>query len=58
MGDAYPTLAKLARKYLAVQGSSAALERLCSSGGTAVTEKRNQIGGEKAAEKSYFCTRT
>lgn len=46
----YPTLAKLSGKYLAVQGSSAPLERLFSVGGAAISEKRKNMGGETAAD--------
>ena len=38
----FPTVAKLSRKYLAVQASSAASERLFSGGNT-ITEKRNRL---------------
>lgn len=47
---AYPTVAKLARKYLAVQGSSVALERMFCVDRTAIAEKRGQMDGEKAAD--------
>lgn len=49
---AYPTVAKIARKYLAVQASSAASERLFSVDGNtvAVAEKRNRVSGERAAD--------
>ena len=48
--ESYPTLAKLSRKYLAVQGSSAPLERLLSVGGSAITEKRNKMDGDMASD--------
>lgn len=48
--ETYPTLAKMAREYLAVQVSSAPLERLFSAAGVAITEKRRKMGGEKAAD--------
>ena len=43
-------VAKLARKYLAVQASSAASERLFSVGGNTITKKRNRLSGEMAAD--------
>ena len=45
----FPTVAKLARKYLAVQASSAASKRLFSGGNT-ITKKRNRLSGEMAAD--------
>lgn len=41
----YPHISVLARKYLAVQASSAASERVFSVGGLMVTKKRNRPGG-------------
>ena len=41
---AYPTLARLAKKYLAIPASSAASERVFSSAGNFVTKKRNRLG--------------
>jgi zinc finger BED domain-containing protein 1 (E3 SUMO-protein ligase ZBED1) len=39
----FPTLAKLARKYLAMQASSAAIERVFSTGSNTVTKKRSRL---------------
>ena len=46
----YPHLAKLARKYLAVQASTAASERLFSQAGVVVTSNRNRMSGDTAAD--------
>lgn len=46
----YPHIARLARKYLAVQASSAASERLFSQAGLVVTAKRNRMTGDTAAD--------
>ena len=47
----YPQFATLVRKYLAVQASSAASERVFSVGGLVVTRKRNhRLGGERAGD--------
>ena len=43
----YPHIAMLARKYLAVQASPAASERVFSVGGLVVAKKRNRFGGER-----------
>ena len=40
---AYPTLARLAKKYLAIPASSAASERVFSAAGNAVTKKRSKL---------------
>lgn len=42
----YPTLAKIARDYLAIQGSSVASERAFSSGGMTDAKARNQLSTE------------
>jgi hAT family C-terminal dimerisation region len=39
----YPTLSKMARDYLAIQGSATPSERAFSSGGTTGTAKRNRL---------------
>ncbi|CAN0493112.1 unnamed protein product [Scytosiphon promiscuus] len=49
-----PHLAKLARKYLAVQASSAASERLFSQAGLVLTDKRNRMSGETAANVVFL----
>lgn len=46
----FPHLAKLARKYLAVQVSSAAPERLYSASGLAKRKKRNSLCDDTAAD--------
>ncbi|CAN0387172.1 unnamed protein product [Laminaria digitata] len=43
----FPTVAKLARKHLAVQTAS---ESLFSVGGSTITKKRNRLSGEMAAD--------
>jgi hypothetical protein len=42
----FPTLARIARDYLAIQGSSVALERSFSSGGLTDTKSRNSMSPE------------
>ncbi len=42
----YPVLSKLARDYLAIQGSAVASERAFSSGGRTGTALRNQLAGK------------
>ncbi|KIK33092.1 hypothetical protein CY34DRAFT_100222, partial [Suillus luteus UH-Slu-Lm8-n1] len=39
----YPTLSRMARDYLAIQGSSTASERAFSSGGLTGTKRRNRL---------------
>jgi hAT family C-terminal dimerisation region len=39
----YPTLARMARDYLAIQGSAVPSERAFSSGGLSATQRRNQL---------------
>lgn len=46
----YPHIATLARKYLAVQASSAASERVFSVGGLVVTKTRNRLSGERVED--------
>ncbi|CAN0385686.1 unnamed protein product [Ectocarpus sp. 13 AM-2016] len=41
--DMFPTLSKLAVKYLAVQATSAASERLLSEAALIITAKRNRL---------------
>ena len=43
---AYPTLARLAKKYLAIPASSAASERVFLAAGNVVTKKRNKLGDD------------
>ncbi|CAN0429881.1 unnamed protein product, partial [Laminaria digitata] len=50
----FPTVAKLARKHLAVQASSAASQSLFSVGGSTTTKKRNRLSGEMAADDIIF----
>ena len=45
-----PRMAKLARKFLAVQASSTASERLFSQAGLVVPAKRKRMSGEMAAD--------
>ena len=42
----YPTLSRIARDYLAIQGSATPSERAFSSGGTTGTAKRNRLTPE------------
>jgi len=42
----YPTLSRMARDYLAIQGSATPSERAFSSGGTTGTAKRNRLTPE------------
>ncbi|KDR79674.1 hypothetical protein GALMADRAFT_40714, partial [Galerina marginata CBS 339.88] len=42
----YPTLSRMARDYLAIQGSATPSERAFSSGGTTGTAKRNKLSVE------------
>jgi hypothetical protein len=42
----FPTLARIARDYLAIQGSSVPLEHAFSSGGLTDTKARNQLKPE------------
>ena len=46
----FPHLAKLARRYLAVQVSCAAPDRFFSMGALASTRQRNSLGDERAAD--------
>ena len=43
---AYPTLARLAKKYLAIPASSAASERVFLAAGNVVTKERNKLGDD------------
>ena len=43
---AYPTLARLANKYLAIPASSSASERVFLAAGNVVTKKRNKLGDD------------
>lgn len=47
--SAYPLMAVVARKWLAVPASSAASERLFSKAGLTVTDKRTRLGAEMVA---------
>ena len=42
----YPTLARLANKYLAIPASSAASEHVFLAAGNVVTKKRNKLGDD------------
>ena len=42
----YPTLARMARDYLAIQGSAVPSERAFSSGGLTATARRNRLSGD------------
>ena len=42
----YPTLSRMARDYLAIQGSAVPSERAFSSGGLTATARRNRLSGE------------
>jgi hypothetical protein len=46
----FPILAKLARKYLCMQASSAAIERVFSTGGNTVTKKRASLAKDTIEE--------
>lgn len=48
--EAFPHLIPFARKYLAIQASSAASERLFSVAGSTITAKRNRLTGEHASD--------
>lgn len=39
----YPTLARIAKDYLAIQGSAVSLERAFSSSGITTTARRNRL---------------
>ena len=43
---AHPTLARLAKKYLAIPSSSAASERVFLAAGNVVTKRRNKLGDD------------
>lgn len=47
---AFPHLARFVRKYLAVQASSAASERLFAVAGNTVTEKRSRLTADHASD--------
>ena len=42
----YPTLSRMARDYLAIQGSAVPSERAFSSGGLTATARWNRLSGE------------
>jgi hypothetical protein len=42
----YPTLSRMARDYLAIQGSAVPSERAFSSGGLTATARRNRLSGD------------
>jgi hypothetical protein len=44
----FPNIAKLARKYLSIPASSAPSERICSSAGNVINEKRTNLSCENA----------
>lgn len=52
----YPTLALVARKWLAVPASSAASERLFSSAGLTVSKKRTRLGTERVSTLVFLKT--
>jgi hypothetical protein len=45
----FPVLARMARDYLCIQGTSTSVERLFSAAGNVITEKRNRIGAQTAS---------
>lgn len=49
-----PLLAATARKWLAVPASSAASERLFSTAGITVTDRRNRLGGARIATLTFL----
>ena len=50
----YPLMARLARKYLAVQGSSTNAERVMSRMGLILTKKRMAMKGELFSEIMFL----
>lgn len=48
--DTFPHVAELARKYLAVQASSASSEHLFSTSGNTITAKRKRLSGDRASD--------
>jgi hypothetical protein len=42
----YPTISRIARDYLAIQGSAVPSERAFSSGGLTATVRRNRLSGD------------
>lgn len=54
--QAYPLLAAVARKWLAVPASSAASERMFSSAGLTVTKKRTKLGSDRVATLVFLKT--
>jgi hAT family C-terminal dimerisation region len=54
--ERYPLVAAVARKWLAVPASSAASERMFSSAGLTVTDKRTRLTGDKVAQLVFLKT--
>lgn len=50
----FPRISKAAKKYLAVQGTSVASERVFSKGGKVITEERTRLTGQHAAELIFL----
>jgi len=50
----YPTLAVMAKKYLCVPATSAPVERLFSRAGLTITEKRNRLQDDVAADLIFL----
>jgi len=50
----FPRLAKLAKKYLCIPATSAPAERLFSHAGLVITEKRNRLHEDVAADLIYL----
>ena len=50
----YPIMSKLAAKYLSVQATSTAAERVFSTLGNMVTKKRNMLSDEHVEKLSYL----
>ena len=49
----FPNLAKLAKKYLSIQATSAPLERIFSKAGNIISEKRTRLGADIAGKLLY-----
>jgi len=50
----YPRIAQLARRYLAIPATSVPCERLFSTAGNIVTQKRNRLSSDTAARLVFL----